>query len=68
VSGVMSFICSHDGVVREKNLGRDTPAIAKVMALFDPDSPKSAGRILDLRSRRRGRDPGARGHATRGER
>ena len=37
VSGVMSFTCSHDGVVHEKNLGRDTPAVAKAMTLFDPD-------------------------------
>ena len=38
VSGVMSFICNHDGVVYEKNLGRETPAVAKAMTLFDPDS------------------------------
>ncbi len=38
VSGVMSFICSHDGVVFEKSLGRDTRAIAKAMTQFDPDS------------------------------
>ena len=38
VSGVMSFTCSHDGVVYEKNLGRETPAVAKAMTLFDPDT------------------------------
>ncbi len=38
VSGVMSFICNHDGVVYEKNLGRDTRSIARAMTLFDPDS------------------------------
>ena len=37
VSGVMSFTCSHDGVVYEKNLGRDTRKNAQAMALFDPD-------------------------------
>jgi hypothetical protein len=37
-SGVMSFICNHDGVVYEKNLGRDTQAIASKMTLFDPDA------------------------------
>ena len=37
VSGVMSFICNHDGVVYEKNLGRDTPAAAKAITRFDPD-------------------------------
>jgi hypothetical protein len=38
VSGVMSFICNHDGVVYEKNLGSETPASAKAMTRFDPDS------------------------------
>jgi len=38
VSGVMSFTCSHDGVVYEKNLGRDTRKFAQAMATFDPDS------------------------------
>ena len=35
-SGVMTFICNHDGVVYERNLGRDTQAIASPMTLFDP--------------------------------
>jgi hypothetical protein len=37
-SGVMSFICSHDGVVYEKNLGSETQAIASKMTLFNPDA------------------------------
>jgi hypothetical protein len=37
VSGVMTFICNHDGVVYEKSLGRDTRSIARAMMLFDPD-------------------------------
>jgi len=37
VSGVMSFMCSHDGIVYEKNLGRDTRALAKAITRFDPD-------------------------------
>ncbi len=37
-SGVMSFICSHDGVVFEKNLGKDTVATAAKMTVFNPDS------------------------------
>ena len=37
VSGVMTFICNHDGVVFEKNLGRDTLAQAKAITRFDPD-------------------------------
>jgi hypothetical protein len=37
-SGVMTFVCNHDGVVYEKNLGSDTRAIASKMTLFNPDS------------------------------
>jgi hypothetical protein len=37
-SGVMTFICNHDGVVFEKNLGRDTQAVASKMTLFNPDA------------------------------
>jgi Protein of unknown function (DUF2950) len=37
VSGVMSFTCNHEGVVYEKNLGRDTRATARAMTLFNPD-------------------------------
>jgi len=36
-SGVMSFVCNHDGVVYEKNLGKDTQAVASKMTQFDPD-------------------------------
>jgi len=37
-SGVMTFICNHDGVVYEKNFGRDTQAIASKMTVFNPDA------------------------------
>jgi hypothetical protein len=37
-SGVMTFIVNHDGVIYEKDLGADTAALARKMALFDPDS------------------------------
>ena len=37
-SGVMSFVCNHDGVVFEKNLGKDTSAIAARMSAYNPDS------------------------------
>jgi len=37
VSGVMSFTCSHDGVVYERNLGRDTRRLAREMTAFNPD-------------------------------
>jgi hypothetical protein len=37
MTGVKSFIVSHDGVVYEKDLGPGTPEIAKAMELFNPD-------------------------------
>ena len=37
VSGVMTFIVNHDGVVCEKNLGKETGKLAGVMKKFDPD-------------------------------
>ncbi len=37
-SGVMTFVCSHAGVVYEKNLGKRTTAIAEAITLYDPDS------------------------------
>jgi hypothetical protein len=37
VSGVMTFVVNHDGVVYQKDLGAKTPTLAKQMKLFDPD-------------------------------
>lgn len=37
-SGVMTFVCNHDGVVFEKDLGPRTPEIAAAMKAFDPDA------------------------------
>ena len=37
-SGVMSFIVNQDGVVYEKNLGRNSAAIAHKMTAYDPDA------------------------------
>ncbi len=36
-SGVMTFIVNHDGVVYEKDLGKDTEKIATAIKKFDPD-------------------------------
>lgn len=36
-SGIMTFIVNHDGVVYEKNLGKETEKIATTMTKFDPD-------------------------------
>jgi len=38
VSGIMSFTVNHDGVVFQKDLGKDTEKVALEMRLFDPDS------------------------------
>ena len=37
VTGVKSFIVSHDGVVYEKDLGPKTSELAAVMDLYNPD-------------------------------
>lgn len=37
VTGVKTFIVSHDGIVYQKDLGPDSLKIAKVMELFNPD-------------------------------
>jgi hypothetical protein len=36
-SGVMTFIVNHDGVVYQKNFGKDTKKAAQAMKAFDPD-------------------------------
>jgi len=37
-SGVMTFICNHEGVAYEKNLGEKTAEIASKMKQYNPDS------------------------------
>jgi hypothetical protein len=37
-SGVMTFIVNHDGVVYQKDLGKNTEKIAQAIKRFDPDS------------------------------
>jgi Protein of unknown function (DUF2950) len=37
VTGVMTFVVNHDGIVREKDLGPGTDDAARRMALYDPD-------------------------------
>jgi len=39
-SGVMTFIVNHDGVVYQKDLGPNTPAIAQAMIRFNPDATR----------------------------
>lgn len=38
VSGVMTFLVNHDGVVYEKDLGKQTPSIASSTTRFNPDA------------------------------
>jgi hypothetical protein len=43
-SGVMTFMCNHRGVVYEKNIGKDTVAIAERITRYNPDASwKKAG-------------------------
>ena len=37
VSGIMTFIVNHQGMVYEKNLGQDTEPIARAMQAYNPD-------------------------------
>ncbi len=37
ITGIMTFIVNQDGVVYEKNLGKNTAKTAGVMKTFDPD-------------------------------
>jgi hypothetical protein len=38
VSGIMTFVVNHDGVVFSKDLGKDTAKLARAMTRFDPDA------------------------------
>jgi Protein of unknown function (DUF2950) len=44
VTGVMTFIVNHDGVVHEKDLGADTPATSKAMTHYNPEPSWTAVR------------------------
>ena len=37
VSGVMTFIVNHDGIVYQKNLGQKTLELAGAMKTYNPD-------------------------------
>ena len=38
VTGVMTFLVNQDGVVREKDLGTTTDALARAMTAYNPDA------------------------------
>jgi len=37
-SGIMSFMVNHEGVIYQKNLGRQTPEVATKLTSFNPDA------------------------------
>jgi hypothetical protein len=37
-TGVMTFIVNHDGIVRERDLGPETDAVARKMTVYNPDA------------------------------
>ena len=37
VTGVMTFIVSHDGIVHQKDLGLETDSVARSMMRYNPD-------------------------------
>jgi hypothetical protein len=43
-SGIMTFIVNHNGVVFQKDFGKNTEKIAKAMTKFDPDKTWMRGR------------------------
>jgi hypothetical protein len=50
-SGVMTFVVNHDGVVYQKDLGKDTEKAAQAMKLFNPDSTWKKVEEKDLRAK-----------------
>lgn len=47
VSGVMTFVVNHEGIVYQKDLGKDTAKIAQAISLFDPDTTWKKVEIKD---------------------
>jgi hypothetical protein len=37
VTGVMTFVVNHDGLVHEKDLGSGTDQLARAITRYDPD-------------------------------
>jgi hypothetical protein len=47
----MTFIVNHDGVVYQKDLGRNTEKTAQAMKLFNPDSTWKRVEEKDLKAK-----------------
>jgi hypothetical protein len=50
-SGIMTFIVNHDGVVFQKDLGRNTEKVAQAIKLFNPDSMWEKVEEEDMRTK-----------------
>jgi hypothetical protein len=50
-SGIMTFIVNHDGVVFQKDLGRNTEKVAQAINLFNPDSMWEKVEEEDMRTK-----------------
>ena len=37
-TGIMTFVVNHDGLIRQKDLGADTDAVARAMDVYNPDA------------------------------
>ena len=37
-SGIMTFIINHDGIIYQKDLGKETAPMARALSEFNPDS------------------------------
>ena len=46
-TGIMSFMISHDGIVFEKDLGKNGAAVAQAMKTFDPDDSWTEDKDLE---------------------
>jgi len=46
-SGVMTFLVNQDGIVYEKNFGRDTKRIAEAIAVYNPDKSWKKIKVLE---------------------
>jgi len=48
VSGVMTFIVNHDGVVYQKDLGPNTRDLRLAMKTFNPDASWTKAEVPDI--------------------
>ena len=54
-SGVMTFLVNQEGIIYEKDLGKDTKKIAEAMKIFDPDKTWKKTEAEKINSRKSGK-------------